>query len=139
MSLIFYSVCIYLPIQWFPCYMMNEMGHLAVFKPPCSKDAKIVTLYLFLAINMFTYCYPVFMHKSPLYFPENRLKHPSGCTILKVVFRLDIVLGGHAPDPHSVTSCPQCSLSPSHHLAYHFTQEKHCNSFMLSVNSVTEL
>jgi len=37
----------------------------------------------------------------------------------KEVFK--IVLGGHALDPHSVASWLWCSLSPSHHLAYHFT------------------
>ena len=37
----------------------------------------------------------VAVHLFPLYFPGNKLKHPSKCTILKVIFKIDLCR--HAP------------------------------------------
>ena len=50
--------------------MMSEVDHLSVFLSQ-------------FAINMFTL---VAVHLFPLYFPGNKLKHPSECTLLKVIF-----------------------------------------------------
>ena len=68
---------------------------------------------------MFTFCYLVAIHLFPLYFPGNKLKHPSESTILKVVFKLFWV--AMPPDPPIVTTHLWCSLSPSYHLTHHFT------------------
>ena len=46
--------------------------------PPRSKYAKILT------INSSYNCFVV-MHLFPVHFPVNRLKHPTDCTIVKVV------------------------------------------------------
>ena len=32
----------------------------------------------------------VAVHVFPIYFPGNKLKHPSECTILKVIFKIDL-------------------------------------------------
>ena len=56
----FRSVCIYpmviANLVFSLLYDEREGPSRCFSKPPRSKDAKIVTLYLFLAINMFTYC-----------------------------------------------------------------------------------
>ena len=65
-------------LQCFLCCMMSKVGQFAVF----------LSLTLSLAINMFICWYLVCMHSFPLYVPGNRLKHPSECTILKVVLKI---------------------------------------------------
>ena len=59
---------------------------------------------VFLAINMFTL---VAVHLFFLYFPGNKLKHPSECTILKVILKID--LRSHAP-PDSHSACALMSV-----------------------------
>ena len=61
-------------------------------KPFCTKYARMATSWVFLAINMFTL---VAVHLFPFYFPGNKLKHPSKCTILKVIKKIDLC--SHAP------------------------------------------
>ena len=65
--------------------MMSEVDHLGVF---LSQFAQNMTM----PINMFT---RVAVHLFPLYFLGNKLKHPSKCTILKVILKID--LRSHAP------------------------------------------
>ena len=71
-------------IQCFPCYMISEVGHLAVFLSlPAQNLPELPPRSYFL---LQTCCYLVVMHLFPLYFAGNKLKHPSECTILKIVF-----------------------------------------------------
>ena len=51
------------------------------------------------------------MHLFPLYIPGNTLKHPSECSILKVVFK--IVLGGHVESLDSRHTFSAHSVHPT--------------------------
>ena len=66
--------------------LCDECGGLprCFSKPPHSKYARIATLYSYF---LFTCCYLVVMHLFPPYFPWNKLRHPSECTILMAVFK----------------------------------------------------
>ena len=37
------------------------------------------------------------------------------------------------PNPYNITSCLQCSLSPSYHLTHHFTLGKHCTCITITI------
>ena len=69
--------------------MMSEVDHLSVFLSQFAQNMPQV----FLAINMFTL---VAVHLFPLYFPGNKLKHPSEYTIFKVIFFIDLHTDSHS-------------------------------------------
>ena len=55
----------------FPCHMMSEVGHLAVFLCHLTRNMPELSPQLFLAINMFTCCYLVLnclLGRQPSYF-----------------------------------------------------------------------
>ena len=72
--------------------MMTEVDHISVFLSHFAQNMPGWPPQVFLAINMFTL---VAVHLYPLYFPGNKLKHPSKCTILKVIKKIDLC--SHAP------------------------------------------
>ena len=80
----------------FPLLYDERGGQPRCFLIHLAENIPKLPSQLFLAINMFTCCCLVVMHLFILYITGNKLKHPSECTILKVV--LKIVLGGHAPE-----------------------------------------
>ena len=104
--------------------LCDECGGLprCFSKPPHSKYARIATLYSYF---LFTCCYLVVMHLFPPYFPGNKLRHPSECTILTAVFK--ITLGYHIPDPINVYHVFNARSTHHHHRGHHFTQGKHCD------------
>jgi len=84
-------------LQYFPCYTMNEVDHLSVFLSHFAQNMPGWPPQVFLAINMFTL---VAVHLFPLYFPGNKLKHPSKCTILRSFKHVIYVAMPH--DSHSL-------------------------------------